>query len=82
MVLIAELATEETREYRRREARSLKKESQSSLTSLLAGAEVEFARRVMDDGDAALACGRESRFNVAAAGRAVVELRRSCLEVV
>ena len=83
LVLIAELATEETREYRRREARSLKKESQSSLTSLLAGAEVEFVRTTMDDGDAAFACGRESRFSVAAAGRAVVELRRvSCLDAI
>jgi hypothetical protein len=37
----------------------------------------EFARTAMADGDAALACGRESRFSVAVAGRAVVELRKA-----
>ena len=82
MVLTAELTIEEASEYRRREARSLKKESQSSLTSL-AGAEVDFARTAIGDGDTALACGRESRFSVAVAGRAVVELRRvSCLDAI
>lgn len=56
--------------------------SQSSLTSSLAGVEVEFARTAMVDGNAALACGRKSRFNVAAAGRVVVELRRvGCLAI-
>lgn len=67
-VLTRELAIEEAREYRRREARSLKKEFQSSLTSWLDGAEVELARRAMGDGEAVLACGRVSNFSAGAAG--------------
>lgn len=54
-----EVAIDEAREYRRREARSLKKESQSSLTDPVAGAEVDCMREPSWYGEAvAVICGR------------------------
>jgi hypothetical protein len=55
----------------------LKKESQSSLTSVLAGAAVDCDRKPVIEEVMELAWGRESEFRVTElSGRAVVELRR------
>lgn len=87
MVDTRDVAIEDAREYRRRDARSLKKEFQSSLTSSLPAVDEEFARRPA--GWLSKACdGRTKGWKVTLGaarceGRTAVERRRAnCLDAI